>query len=99
MRRSKKFSNSTRLMATQQSFFRSAFWLALCVVTTTLLMLPAALGRDGLNGPMGLCGAALIVLLCGWIAEAIAFALRQDKSPAGALLGMAIRMLPPLAVC
>lgn len=86
-------------MATQQSFFRSAFWLALCVVTTAMLMLPVAWTRSGLNGPLGLLGAAVLVLLCGWAAEAVAWALGREKSPAGALLGMAVRMLPPLGLC
>jgi len=48
----------------------------------------------------GLAVAAAICLVAGWIAELLAFMLHGRVMPlAVMLLGMAVRMLPPLGIC
>src|SRR5262245_944184 len=92
-------SESTRSMGAHDSIGRSALLLAVCVTTTSLLLLPVTFGREGASGPLGLVGAAIIILLTGLAAEAISFALRHSNTVAAPLAGMTVRMLPPLAVC
>jgi hypothetical protein len=86
-------------MGAPLSLARSSLLLAAGIVSTTLLLMPVAFGRDGTNGPTGVLAAASIVLVSGWFVELLGFLFRGSNSIAGALLGMAIRMLPPLAVC
>ena len=87
-------------MTTRGSFLRSALVLAGCVLVVVLLILPFSVGRSGTSGPAGLAMAAAICLLAGWAAEALACFVLPARTPLASLLaGMAIRMLPPLAVC
>ena len=79
---------------------RPALLLAGCIVTVALVLLPFAMGRSGSNGPLGLAAAAAICLAAGWVAEAMAYALSRSVAPLGVmLLGMAVRMIPPLGIC
>lgn len=83
-----------------RGFVRPALFLAGCVGAVALLLSPIAIGRTGSGGPAGLAIAAAFCLVAGWIAEALAYRLHRSVSPLGVmLLGMAIRMVPPLGVC
>jgi len=65
-----------------------------------LLIAPFAVGKSGSAGLAGLAIAAAICLVAGWIAESLALMLHDRVMPLAAmLLGMAVRMLPPLGVC
>lgn len=83
-----------------RGLLRSAAILAVCIFAVALLLLPFALGKTGANGPLGLAAAAAICLATGWLAEALSYALRRTITPLGVmLLGMGVRMLPPLGIC
>ena len=86
-------------MGAPNSLARSSLLLTLSIVSASLLLVPVALGREGVNGPFGILAAAAIVLATGTVVELIGFALHGSNSMAATLLGMATRMLPPLAVC
>src|SRR5262245_55296415 len=83
-----------------RGLLRPAAVLAACIFTVALLLLPFAFGRSGFNGPLGLAAAAAICLVTGWVAEVLAYALRGSITPLGImLLGMGVRMIPPLGIC
>jgi hypothetical protein len=86
-------------MGAPLSLARSSLLLTVSIVSASLLLVPVALGRDGANGPAGILAAAAIILATGTLVELLGFLLQGSHSVAPALLGMAIRMLPPLAVC
>jgi hypothetical protein len=70
------------------------------MLVVLLLILPFSVGRPGTAGPAGLAAAAAICLLAGWASEAVACYVLATRTPlVRMLVGMAIRMLPPLAVC
>jgi hypothetical protein len=74
--------------------------LAGLTLAVALLLLPFALGRSDSGGVLGLALAAAICLVCGLVAEALSWGLGGQVNPlAVMLLGMSIRMLPPLALC
>lgn len=82
------------------SFLRSVLLLGGCVMLVALLIAPFAVGKSGSAGLAGLAIAAAICLVAGWIAESLALMLHDRVMPLAAmLLGMAVRMLPPLGVC
>jgi hypothetical protein len=82
------------------SFLRSVLLLGGCVTLVALLIAPFAAGKSGSAGIAGLAVAAAICLFAGWIAELLAFMLHGFAMPlALMLLGMAVRMLPPLGIC
>jgi hypothetical protein len=82
------------------SFLRSVLLMGGCVMLVALLIAPFAAGKPGSAGLAGLAVAAAICLGAGWIAESLAFMLHGRVMPlAVMLLGMAVRMLPPLGVC
>ncbi len=82
------------------SFLRSVLLLGGCVMLVALLIAPFAAGKSGSAGIAGLAVAAAICLFAGWIAELLAFMLHGRVTPlALMLLGMAVRMLPPLGIC
>ena len=86
--------------ATWANFLRSASLLAGCVLLVALLIAPFAAGKTGSGGLVGLSVAAAICLLAGWVAESVACWLQGRVTPlAVMLLGMAIRMVPPLGIC
>jgi hypothetical protein len=83
-----------------RGFVRPALLLAGCVLAVALLLLPVAWGRSGSGGPIGLATAAAVCLAAGGTAEALAYSLRRSVTPLGVmLLGMGIRMSPPLGIC
>lgn len=83
-----------------RGFLRPALLLAGCVFVAALALLPVTLGKAGSGGPLGLAIAAAVCLAAGWVAEGFAWFLHCRVSPLGVmLLGMAIRMLPPLGIC
>ncbi len=85
---------------TQSSFLRSSLLLAGCMGAVTLLFAPFATPMTGSAGLGGLAGAAAICLAAGWTAELVIYSLGSFIAPLSAmLLGMAIRMMPPLGVC
>ena len=82
------------------SFLRSVLALTGSVMLVALLLAPFAAVRTGSGGIGGLALAAGICLVAGWVAEALAALLHDRVMPlAVMLLGMAIRMLPPLGIC
>jgi hypothetical protein len=83
-----------------RNLVRPVLVLAGCVVLVALLLLPVAWFRDGSGGLTGLTVAAAVCLIAGLLAEMLAFVLRRSVPPLGVmLLGMAIRMAPPLVIC
>jgi hypothetical protein len=93
-------SGTTGSNSTWTRLLHSAALIWCAVLFAALLMLPFASGRSGTGGPSGLMLAAAICLAAATIAESLACCL-QDRIPPLMLmlLGMAIRMVPPLAVC
>jgi hypothetical protein len=81
-------------------FVRSAAVLIACIVALALVLMPFAIHQVGSGGIVGLLIAAAICLLSGLAAEGIHSVLARNWSPVAAqLVGMAIRMLLPLAIC
>lgn len=74
--------------------------LAGCILLIALVLAPFAAGRSGANGLAGVAAAAGICLVTGLAAEGVATLLAGRVSTlVGMLLGMAIRMVPPLGAC
>ena len=70
------------------------------VLVVALMLAPFAAVRTGSGGLGGLALAAAICLLAGWAAESFACILQNRVMPlALMLLGMTLRMVPPLGVC
>ncbi len=85
---------------THASFLRSVLVLTGSLLLVGLLLAPFAAVRTGSGGLGGLALAAAICLAAGWMAETLAVVLHDRVMPlAVMLLGMTIRMLPPLGVC
>jgi hypothetical protein len=83
-----------------RGFLFPALLLAGVIFAVALALLPFALHRADSGGPLGLLTAAAICLAAGWVAEGLAFTLQRQVAPVGVmLLGMAIRMTPPLGIC
>jgi hypothetical protein len=81
-------------------FVRSALMLLACISVVALVLAPVALKNQGTGGFGGLAAAAGICLLAGFAAEAISTFLARSGTPlAAAIVGMGVRMLPPLALC
>jgi len=86
--------------ATSHGFLRSATILAACMLAVALALTPFALNQSGSGGMSGLAVAATICLLSGLAAEAVSIFLARSGTPlAAAMVGMALRMLPPLVLC
>jgi hypothetical protein len=82
------------------SFLRSTAMLAACTATIALLCLPYAIGQTGSSGPVGLAIAATVCFACGLLSEGIALLMGRIGAPIAAMLvGMAVRMGPPLVIC
>jgi len=65
-----------------------------------LLLVPFAARQTDMNGLLGLASAAAICLLAAWCAEGVSCALTRTGAHLSAmLLSMALRFIPPLAVC
>ena len=85
---------------THASFLRSVLMLTGSVLLVGLLLAPLAAVRTGSGGSGGLALAAAICLVAGWTSETLAALLRDRVMPlALMLLGMTLRMVPPLGVC
>jgi hypothetical protein len=82
------------------SFWRASLMLAGCVLAGGLALAPFALSKTGSSGIGGVALAGAICLAAGLLAEGVAHLLGRDASPlATMLLGMTIRILPPLGIC
>jgi hypothetical protein len=80
--------------------FHPALLLAGLTLVVALALLPFAVGRTDSGGPVGLTIAAAVCLLSCWLAEGFGWLLRRHVPPVSVtLVGMAIRMAPPLALC
>jgi hypothetical protein len=85
---------------TADSFLRSTAMLAASTATIGLVCLPFAIGQSGSGGPIGLTGAAAVCFICGIVSEGISLVMLRAGAPLIAmLLGMAVRMAPPLVIC
>jgi hypothetical protein len=83
-----------------RGFLHPALLLAGLTFVVALALLPFAIGRADSGGPLGLAIAAAVCLFACWMAEAVAWLLRGRVPPVSVtLVGMAIRMAPPLALC
>ena len=83
-----------------RSLVRPVLLLTGCVLAIALILLPIAWNRVGSGGPVGLAIAAGVCLTAGVVAEILAYSLRRHVAPLGVmLLGMTIRMVPPLGIC
>jgi hypothetical protein len=82
------------------SFLRSTALLAACTVAIALLCLSYAIEQSGSSGPIGLTIAATVCFVCGVASEGIALLMLRVGTPLAAMLvGMAVRMGPPLVIC
>lgn len=81
-------------------FVRPAIMLLTCIALVALALLPSAFNREGSAGLGGLAVAASVCLVAGFAAEAISTFLARTGIPlAAAMVGMGVRMLPPLMLC
>jgi hypothetical protein len=93
-------SATTESESTRTSFWRGSLLLAGCVLLGGLALAPFAIGKTGSSGLAGVALAGAICFAAGLLAEGVACLLGRQASPlATMLLGMTIRMLPPLAIC
>lgn len=82
------------------SFWRASLLLAGCVLAGGLALAPFAISKTGSSGIGGVALAGAICLVAGLLAEGIAHLLGRGVSPlAVMLLGMSIRIMPPLGIC
>jgi hypothetical protein len=90
----------TEGQTTKHSFVRSALVLFALLLLAALLLAPFSFGHSGSRGPLGLAVASLVCLFSGLAAEAVSALLTRAGNPlGGTMVGMAIRMFPPLAIC
>lgn len=82
------------------SFWRASLMLAGCVVAGGLALAPFALSKTGSSGIGGVAVAGAICFAAGILTEAISHLMGRSASPlVTMLLGMGIRMAPPLGIC
>lgn len=83
-----------------RGFLHPALLLAGILFAVALLLMPFAIGRAGSGGVAGLAVAGIVCLLAGWLAEGVGAVLAERVAPVGVmLLGMGIRVVPPMALC
>jgi hypothetical protein len=93
-------SATTESESSRTSFWRSSLLLTGCVVVGGLALAPFAFSKTGSAGLGGVALAGAITLVCGLVTEGAAFLLGRQTSPlVTMLLGMGIRMAPPLGIC
>jgi hypothetical protein len=81
-------------------FVRSALMLLACISVVALALTPVAFKNSGTGGFGGLAVAAAICLAAGFAAEGLSTLLaRTGQALAAPMVGMGIRMLPPLGLC
>jgi hypothetical protein len=88
--------------ATTRGFVRSALILAgsILAIAAPLCLLSLAMKQTGLGGPAGVAIAAAVCLLAGWASDGVVAIVHRTVNPLAALLvGMSLRLLPPLIVC
>ena len=91
---------STSGQVTSHGFVRSALMLVACLSVVALALLPVAMSGTGSSGLAGLAVAAGVCLLAGFAAEGLSTFLANSGTPlAAAMVGMGVRMLPPLVLC
>src|SRR3954469_17534941 len=85
---------------TGHGFIRSALLVSATVVSIGLLLTPFAARQTEMNGILGLTSAAAICLVAAYAAEGVGCLLsRTGAHLAAVLFSMALRFIPPLAVC
>lgn len=93
-------SATTESESSRTSFWRSSLLVVGSVLLGGLALAPFAISQSGSAGIGGLAIAGVICLAAGLVAEGIAVLLGRGVSPlATMLLGMTVRMLPPLGIC
>jgi hypothetical protein len=93
-------SATTESEGSRTSFWRASLLVVGSVLLGGLALAPFAITRSGSAGIGGVAIAGAICLAAGLIAEGIASLLGRGVSPlATMLLGMTVRMLPPLLIC
>lgn len=93
-------SATTASESPRSSFWRASLLLTGCVVVGGLALAPFALSKSGSAGIGGVALAGAICLVTGLLIEGVAHLLGCHASPlVTMLLGMSIRMLPPLGIC
>ncbi|MGD9637234.1 MAG: hypothetical protein AB7G28_23110 [Pirellulales bacterium] len=93
-------SATTASEGSRTSFWRASLLLAGSVLVGGLALAPFAVSKSGSAGVGGVALAGAICLAAGLLAEGLAHLLGRSVSPlATMLLGMTIRMLPPLGIC
>jgi hypothetical protein len=88
--------------ATKRCFVRSALILAgsILAIAAPLCLLSIAMEQSGLSGPAGVAIAAAVCLVAGWASDGVAAIVHRTVSPLAAMLvGMSLRLMPPLVVC
>ena len=79
---------------------RSALMLLACISVVALALTPVAMNNSGTGGLAGLAVAAALCFAAGFAAEALSTVLaRAGQTLAAPMVGMGIRMLPPLGLC
>lgn len=79
---------------------RPVLVLAGWVMVIALALSPMAWNRVGTAGLAGLAAAAMLCFVTGAVAELLAAGLQRVVQPLGLMLiGMTVRMAPPLALC
>jgi hypothetical protein len=74
--------------------------LIACISVVALVLVPIARNFSGSSGLGGVAVAAAICLFAGIATEAIStFLARLGNTLAAAMIGMGVRMLPPLMLC
>jgi hypothetical protein len=90
----------TKEQGTGHGFVRSSVLVSVAVLVVGLLLAPFAAGQSEMNGMLGLAFAAAICLFAAYAAEGVGCVLSRSGSHLAAMLfAMAIRFIPPLAVC
>jgi hypothetical protein len=80
-------------------FCRAAAWLIGGGIVVGLSLLPFAMARTGTGSPTGLLAAAVICVTAGLMSEVLRCFLLRATPLASLLLGMVLRVAPPLFVC
>ncbi|MCI0493164.1 MAG: hypothetical protein L0Z07_09535 [Planctomycetes bacterium] len=89
----------TSTLVKKPGFLHSAIWLVGCVGAVALLLMPVAVGSSGSRSTSGLLVAATICLVASFASESLGhLRLPPNFALAGLVLGMGIRMMPPLAL-
>jgi hypothetical protein len=74
--------------------------LVACIFVVALALTPIALKNEGSGSLAGLAVAAGVCLFAGFAAEGVSTFLANSGTPlAGAMVGMGVRLLPPLMLC